>query len=133
MVFNMKLRLKNNSVRLRLTQSEVARFSETGQIQEVIDFGGEPHKQFIYALERRAEIEEIQSHIANNHITIFVPEQIADEWTKTRKVGIENVQAIGDGKTLRLLIEKDFACLEPRQDEDEQDAFPHPSAEKVYC
>lgn len=124
----MKLRMKNNSVRLRLTQSEVDRFDETGKVEEAIEFGGESREQFVYALESRAETEEIKAKFENNRITVFVPRQIADQWTQTEKVGLENVQTIGDGKTLRLLIEKDYACLAPRTGEDDRDAFPHPSA-----
>jgi len=32
-------------------------------------------------------------------------------------------QAVGD---LRIIVEKDFACLAPRSDEDESDNFAHP-------
>jgi len=127
----MKLRMKNNSVRLRLTQGEVARFDETGVVEETIEFGGETGEQFIYALEKHPENEEIKAQFENNRITVFVPKQIADRWTRTEQVGIENAQAIAGGKTLRLLIEKDYACLAPRPLEDDQDAFPNPSAGNV--
>ena len=122
----MKLRMKNNSVRLRLTQGEVARFAETGQVEEAIEFGLEPHEHFIYALETDAQNKEIRATFENDRITIFVPKMQADEWTNTAKIGMESEQNIGGDKTLRLLIEKDFACLEARTGEDERDAFPHP-------
>ena len=35
----MKLRLQGNSVRLRLTRSEVERLRETGLVEESVDFG----------------------------------------------------------------------------------------------
>lgn len=127
----MKLRLKNNSVRLRLTQTETARFAETGQVKEKIEFGLEPYQQFIYALETDSEIEEIQAIIENNWITVLIPKTQADEWTQTAQVGMEAEQMIRGGKTLRLLIEKDFACLEARTGEDETDSFPHPLEGKV--
>lgn len=122
----MKIRMKNNSVRLRLTQSEVATFAATGQVKEKIEFGLEPFQQLIYALESDAELKEIKALIENNRITIFVPRAEANEWTNTAQIGLEYEQKIGGGKLLRVLIEKDFACLEPRLGENETDAFPHP-------
>lgn len=127
----MKLRLKNNSVRLRPTQTEVARFAETERVEEAIEFGLEPHRQFVYALESGSEFEEIQAKFENNQITVFMPKTQADEWTRAAQVGMQIEQMIGDEKTLRLLIEKDFACLEPRAGEDERDVFPHPSEGKA--
>jgi hypothetical protein len=109
----MKLRLKNNSVRLRLTENEIAAFRNSGHVEETVEFGVEPHQQFIYRLESSAETETMRAIFENNKITIFVPKTQADEWTNTTLIGMESSQEIGGGKTLRLLVEKDFACLEP--------------------
>lgn len=123
--------MKNNSVRLRLTQTETARFAETGRVEETIEFGLEPYQKFIYAIETDTEIEEIQAFIENNRITVLIPKTQAETWTNTAQVGIENEQTIGGEKSLRLLVEKDFACLEPRKGEDDRDAYPHPLEGKV--
>jgi len=127
----MKLRVKNNSVRLRLTQTELTRFAAGGRVEEAIEFGLEPRQHFIYALETTADVETVSAAFENSRITVFVPKARAEEWTRTGQVGIEAEQPVGRGKTLRLLIEKDFACLEPRAGEDERDAFPHPSEGKA--
>lgn len=124
--------MKNNSVRLRLTQGELARFAETGRVEEAIEFGIEPPQRFIYALETDSEAKNARATLENNRITVFLPKRQADAWTRTAQVGIEVEQSIGDGgKTLRLLIEKDFACLEPRKGEDDADTFPHPLEAKT--
>jgi hypothetical protein len=34
---------------------------------------------------------------------------------------------------LKILVEKDFACLAPREGEDESDMFPHPKAATDGC
>jgi hypothetical protein len=122
----MKLRMKNNSVRLRLTRTELARFGETGRVEEVVEFGLEPHQQFVYALVADSEIESVQAAIENNLVRIMIPKTQADEWTGTEQIGIVAAHTIGGGRILRLLIEKDFACLEPRAGDDDTDAFPHP-------
>lgn len=125
----MKLRLRSNSLRLRLTKSEVARFAETGRVEEVIEFGLEPSQRLAYSLERDAENEEMRADFGHSHITVFVSRTAANEWTSTEQIAMETDQNIGAGKILHLLVEKDFACLEARPGEDD-DAFPHPLEEK---
>lgn len=127
----MKLRLKNNSVRLRLTQNEVSSFTASGYVEESIEFGVESHQRLIYRVESDAQTETMQAVFLNNRITISVPKLQANEWTNTAQIGIESSLEIGDGKVLRLLIEKDFACLEPRAGEDDAGAFPHPQQGKI--
>ncbi|MCY7348806.1 MAG: hypothetical protein LH614_21665 [Pyrinomonadaceae bacterium] len=126
----MKLRVKNNSVRLRLTPGDVARFNDSGRVEEAIEFGIEPHQRFVYALETGLETERMRATIENNRITIFVPKTQADEWTNTARVEMESEQDTG-GVSLRLLIEKDFACLEPRAGEEDENTYPHPLEGKV--
>jgi hypothetical protein len=128
----MKLRLKNNSVRLRLTQGEVARLAWMGRVEERIEFGLEPQRIFVYALQAASDAENVRATFENNGINVFVPKEQAEYWTQTAQVGIEAKQTIGGEKTLRILIEKDFDCLEPRPGEDDADAFPHPSG-NVKC
>lgn len=126
----MKLRVRNNSVRLRLTQSEVAAFAADGSVAETIEFGLNPDDCLIYALEK-SSAQTIGADFRNGKITIFVPRTQAENWTNTNEIGIEAEAEIGNGKTLKILIEKDFACLDRRAGEDDRDAFPHPEPEKV--
>ena len=127
----MKLRVKNNSIRLRLTQTEVSLLVETGRVEEAIEFGLEPDDKFIYALEIGSEGEQIRANLENKRLTISIPKTQADQWTSSETIGLKNEQNIGGGKTLRILIEKDFACLQTREGESDEDAFPHPSKEKI--
>lgn len=114
----MKLRIKGNSIRFRLTQSEVQTFAGEGVIQEVIHFN---HQNFLYALEKRST-QQLTASFENGKITVFVPIEIANQWTDSEEISLE-----GNDGELRLLIEKDFVCLKPRKDEDESDNFPHPN------
>jgi hypothetical protein len=124
----MKMRLRNNSLRLRLTQTETARFVESGRIEEIIEFGVEGGQRFVYAMEWKDELEQIHAVLENNQIIVRVPKEQADRWVETSQIGMETDQETGGGKTLHILIEKDFACLEPRPGEEDSDAFPHPLA-----
>jgi hypothetical protein len=127
----MKLRIRGNSIRLRLTQSEVEHFAERGLIEEAVEFGTLKNQRFIYALIISTEIEVPRAVLENNRISVLVPKSEAAQWTSTNQVGISAEQHLAEDKTLRILIEKDFACLEERPGEDESDAFPHPQIGKM--
>lgn len=126
----MKLRIRGNSVRLRLTQSEVAQFAEKGFLEERIEFGRAPSENFIYALKTSTDAKRASAAFENNRLTVFVPEREGEKWSNSAEVGIKGEQSLGEGKLLRILIEKDFACLDAREGEDDSDAFPNPSQEK---
>jgi hypothetical protein len=127
----MKLRVKHNSIRLRLTQTEVAQFAESGRVEEAIEFGTDPQQKFVYAIEKSAGAGEISVAFADRRITVFVPSERAESWANSDEKGIEADRNVGGEKRLRILIEKDFACLKPRRGEDERDAFPNPAQDET--
>jgi hypothetical protein len=59
----MKLLLQGNSLRLRLSQSEVAQFSKTGFVEEGIQF--EPGANFAYTLESMSSLSAPQAVFSN--------------------------------------------------------------------
>ncbi len=126
----MKLRIKGNSVRLRLTQSEVAEFFERGKFEDRTEFGGETGQHLSYAVMAESGAEEISANFGNGRISIIIPQIIAEKWAQTEQTALAAEQNLPSGKTLRISIEKDFACLSPRPEEDESDNFPHPKSEK---
>lgn len=120
----MKIRIKGNSVRFRLTKTEVANFGKNGLIEETTAF---PNGNiFGYCLQRKKGIEEPEAEYVHNRITVFVPEAIADEWTQTDQVGFQYKSEIGNGKAISLLVEKDFVCLD-HTFEDQSDNYPNPN------
>ena len=54
-------------------------------------------------------------------------------WATTEQVSVECEQVLDDGDKLGILVEKDFACLAPREGEDESDMYAHPNAEGDGC
>jgi len=58
-------------------------------------------------------------------VEIQIPEAAAREWCTTELVTLEREQPVPGG-TLRIVLEKDYACLAPRNEEDESDNYPHP-------
>ncbi|MFN7926531.1 MAG: hypothetical protein U0Y68_01045 [Blastocatellia bacterium] len=125
----MKLRIKGNIIRLRLTQSEVATVGAGGRVQELTLFG--PQAQFCYALEA-VDSPQLEADYTNNTLTIRVPRVMASDWAATELIGLSAEQKIAENVSLQLIIEKDFACLSPRGEED-ADAFTHPLSGQTTC
>ncbi|NNE55840.1 MAG: hypothetical protein HKN32_07465, partial [Flavobacteriales bacterium] len=119
----MKIRIKGNSLRLRLTQSEVDHLSEHGSLMEATEF---PNGHiFEYGISCASE-DFIPASFTGNCITVSPPIQEVKKWAGSDKVSIEEWVDLGNGKQLRVLVEKDFACLTERTHEDESDMFPNP-------
>ncbi len=125
----MKLRIKGNSIRLRLSQSDVAELAASGEFEERTEFA-EANPLFIYSIASDAGAETVSARFDNGRISVVVPQQTAEKWWRSDETSIAAEQDLPSGKTLRILIEKDFACLTPRAGEDESDSFPHPRSDK---
>ena len=123
----MKLRIRGNSIRLRLTKSEIAQFAATGRVEERLEFGI-AGPGLGYQLYATAGDETMRARFEDNCLYIAVPIRDAENWINSEQVSIESAQRIADDMSLRILVEKDFACLTERANEDETDAFPNPLA-----
>jgi hypothetical protein len=119
----MKLRIRGNSLRVRLTQSEVAALGDGRAISETTEFSSTS------SLTCRIEpIESLQSAAASftaDCIRISLPKAQASLWATTTAVSIEAVQPITRDRVLTILVEKDFECIHSGNEED-ADAFPNP-------
>lgn len=126
----MKLRIKGNSLRLRVTRSEVERFLASGRVEETIYFSPDEQSRLTYALEHSATARGPYLASRAQEVAMIVPEALALTWGKGEEVGIyENVD-LGARGTLELVVEKDFACLD-RSDAENSDTFPNPQAGAV--
>lgn len=121
----MKIRILDNSIRLRLSQTEVQHLSEKGKVEAQTQFGLAPNASLIYSLEKK-ETPAIHAAFSDNRIQIFLPNQMATDWATSDEVGLEDDMPLGDGIALHILVEKDFKCLTERS-EDESDLFPNPN------
>jgi len=119
----MKIRIKGNSIRFRLTRPEVDKFAEKGYLEETTEFG---NNSFVYALQSMDGIPCLKADFNDNKITMFVPANISAAWAKNETVGYENNMDIGDDKHLYLLLEKDFKCIDAPAHEDQSDNFENP-------
>lgn len=125
----MKLRIRDNSIRLRLTKSEVTTLKTSHLVQATIQFGLRPNQMLTYCLKVDFEASQIQAHFDAGIIMVRVPGALALEWTSTEQIALRQEQKIDDQNSLKILIEKDFFCLKPRQNEieDESDMYQNPT------
>ncbi len=128
----MKIRIKGNSLRLRLTQSEVEQLHQEGLVQEVIMLGVDPSKHLHYKITKSKD-NVINADYNPNHIIVTVPENLLATWATTNQVGLEHQIKLNETEQLSILIEKDFKCLQERSNEDESDMFPNPDEGTLKC
>ena len=127
----MKLRINGNSLRLRVSRSELARFQSGERIEETIHFAAAPEAKLTYALESASQSSPVKVRYESNVVTVVLSEARARIWGVEREVGIyETVDADSAG-SLDVIVEKDFACLD-RSDAENSDTFPNPHA-AVTC
>jgi hypothetical protein len=121
----MKLRLQSNSIRLRLKRSEVDRFLRTGRVEERIVSGTGNQESFHCLLETNDAVSAPKGSIAPGSVVVQVPKADALKWALTNQIGIEGEQTIDSKTSLRILVEKDFACIDGSEEQN-ADTFPNP-------
>lgn len=121
----MKLRIKDDSVRLRLTQSEVEELALQGKYFSNCQII-KGKEELRYGIEATRE-EAASIRFSQGILCAYVPADKITEWAESEQIGIsEEIENRGD--MLSLLIEKDFTCLTSRPSEDESDNYPNPLA-----
>ena len=118
----MKLRIKGNKIRFRLSKSELDYFSQFKKVEEKTEFGT---SVLTYSIEQSISSEKLNAQFKDNHIALSIPTAMAEQWINSNSVGFESEQDIGNGKKIFLLVEKDFKCLDETS-EDQSDNYDNP-------
>jgi hypothetical protein len=123
----MKLRIKGNSLRLRVSRSELARFQAGGRIEETIRFAETAEAKLTYALESAVQSSAVRVRHGFHDVTVILSEDQVRLWQAESEVGVYCKLEIGSAGSLDVIVEKDFACLD-RSDEENIDTFTNPYA-----
>ncbi|MBP7415652.1 MAG: hypothetical protein WBC19_12335 [Pyrinomonadaceae bacterium] len=123
----MKLRIRGNTLRFRLGRSEVEAFGRTGTIGDKVQFGLK-EKEFGYLLEKATE-NRFSATFIDGTIVVGVPASEADHWVNTDEVSLAGTFMADEQTEIKILIEKDFVCLNAHNDEDQSDRYPHPKGD----
>jgi hypothetical protein len=123
----MKLRLKGNSIRIRLDRRDIERLIDERYVDDAVRFG--PGLAFSYAVEIGPAPRGCpKAQYTEGRLTIQIDRDDAEEWFAGDRVGFDHQQPV-DGGVVRVLLEKDFACIDRPLGEEPDDAyaFPNPS------
>jgi len=124
----MKLRIRGNSIRIRVDRKDLAELLNDGQIADEIRFGSARNKVLSYSVRIGcAPRGRPQVQYAAGRFLMTIDPADAEEWHRSENVGFGHEQANEDGAVVRVLLEKDFACIDGDSDESQEDAFPNPA------
>jgi hypothetical protein len=124
----MKLRIRGDSIRLRLKRGEVDQIAAGTSIVEETHF---PNAVLTFRLDV-SENDDAAASFNNGRMVVSLPKSRVLDWAGNDEVSLVAEQELSGAGSLSLLIEKDFSCLEPghhRDCEDDADTFPHPRAQ----
>ncbi|MBL8211659.1 MAG: hypothetical protein JNK87_13140 [Bryobacterales bacterium] len=118
----MKLRLNENSVRLRFRRSDVLSLSNHGSVSQTLRFpGGQPLTFRAVA----ASVPQPQVIFDGGTVEVRVPAEQARAWYTAETVGI-----YGRHEGVEVLLEKDFRRSSVPSPDDE-DRYPNPRREAL--
>ncbi len=117
----MKIRIKSNSLRYRLTRSDVATLAVDGYLEDKVNFG---ERSLVYAI-RLTEHNQLFASFSDDTINLSISKSMINELEITDRIGFED-----ESGGLKLLVEKDFTCLDNVQ-EDQSDNYPNPLLAKT--
>jgi len=120
----MKLRIRDNSIRFRLTRTEVHALRHDGSVSAELHFSG--GASIHYVVESSPDGRKPGAYYTNNTIGLRIPVSIVNTWADSDQISVSAEETLSANETLILLLEKDFTCLTERSGEDESDMFPNP-------
>ncbi|RTQ46735.1 hypothetical protein EJV47_20385 [Hymenobacter gummosus] len=109
----MKLRLEDDSLRLRLSTEDLAQFAQTGRVAVTVPLAPGPTGRLSYALQQTpdsstAAEQALRVAYTPGALEVLVPAALAQGWLQPGEVGLEGRLDVADGQTLRIIVEKDF-------------------------
>jgi hypothetical protein len=122
----MKLRLRGNSLRLRLDRTEIDQIGKGEIVVETCRFGPDPSARLSCFVEAVAQDAPLRANFHHGAISVYHSTAEAKRLIETNEVTVSASQDIGDGQILQITLEKDFVCLTPREGEDDTHAYPNP-------
>jgi hypothetical protein len=77
-----------------------------------------------------ADRDRISASFEATSIEVTLPRAVALRWAGGNDVSLHGAQPLAHG-VLRILVEKDCTCVEPREGEDQTDLYPKPKTSAV--
>lgn len=126
----MKLRIKGDSLRLRVSRSELDRVLHGERVEDTIHFSMSPDAQLTYGLESALQSEPVRIECGPQNVTVLLSKEQTTIWERDSEIGVYGSIEVGQSGSLQVSIEKDFACLD-RSDEENADTFINPHSNAI--
>ncbi len=121
----MKIRVKGNSIRLRLTKTDVQNLRQTGIVTESTVIS--PGNILTYNLQKNTEAQKMHCTFNGGNITVHLPHDKLCILIYTDEIGVQEYAENGQEGGLFLLVEKDLKCLDATS-EDQSDMYDNPKS-----
>ena len=113
----MKLRIRDNSVGLRLAPDEIETLRTQGVVSARTGFPG--GRELRYELESSPASVAPAAFFSDNVLTVRLPETAVLAWATTDQSTIEGEQVLVDGEKLLISVAKDLSgCTRPDDEEE---------------
>lgn len=123
----MKLRIKGNTIRFRLTQTEIDSIGK-GSVEDKTQFP--IGNSLVYKIQQG---DSFNTAFSEGVVLITVPSELVESWATSDKICIDYSFELEGGNQLEISLEKDFKCLTERPKEDETDMYPNPLEKHSKC
>ena len=100
----MQVRIRGNSIRFRVSKTDLAKLAETGRIDATVRFSSE--RTLRYAIEVKPT-GAVTATFDGASIDVTLPKTRLDLWLRPNEVSVEGSQPTGGGKVLEIVLEKD--------------------------
>ncbi len=108
----MKLRLEDNTLRLRLSPEELVEFIRAGRLETIVPLGLASTDTLTYTLARAAGLAGSGPELTYTpgHVTVALPAALSDAWATTETISLRGQFAVAGNQSLHILVEKDLGC-----------------------
>lgn len=100
----MKLRIRGNSIRLQLSNTELAKLAEKGKIEDTVRFSSDQGLR--YGIEVR-QTGAVTAAYAESALIVTLPKARLDLWLRPGEISVEGSQPVGGGKVLQIVLTTD--------------------------
>jgi hypothetical protein len=113
-----------------MNRKDFALLLGSGRAMDVVHFGSGPARTFTYEVKLgTTPHNQPRADYIGGHLVVTIDRDDAEAWLSSDRIGFDHRQTAGDGSAIRVIVEKDFACLHGPAGDESADAwaFPIPS------
>ena len=120
----MKVRIRANNIRLRLGQEEMEQLRSGEVVEDRLSFG--PDNGIVWSVQIGHTGSGPSISRVGDLIRVTIPRLgwLDDESEEGYRTSVES----SPGYPVGIAVERDYACLQPRDPVEDRDSFPHPES-----